>query len=444
MMRYLIYLLSVVLVSNISFAEKKQLKLEDCLKLAAENSKNISISKSKVDFAKLKGEEASTGYYPTLKLLGSYTRLSDVEPFTIKFPTSPTTSIERVLSPTIVNQYSARLSMFQPVFTGFRLDAGAEIASYNEMASIEDLKKEYASMTVDIKTAYWSYYKGKEQLKILEENIQQSKAHLADLESFQKNGLATLNDVLKLKVQISNLEYMKLDAETNINFAIVSLNTLLGLPLDTEIELLDKPKSMTLSIESLKNLVEIANENRYELKSMDLRYKASNSALKMSKAGWYPQISLAGNYTFAQPNPRLQPSQERFYGTWDVSVQLSYDLWNWNLTSIQSGQAEANMMQSKYALDQIYDGIKLEVTQNYYNIMKSKEKIEVAKIGIDQAEENLRVTNQRFKNGVSINSDLIDAETAWLSSKINFTSAVVDYEIAIAKLEKALGKDINK
>lgn len=434
---FLILMLMFFSAINI-FAEKKELSLDECLKLSFDNSKNVAIAKSKVEAARLKTDETATGFYPQFKFNASYSRLSEVDKFSIPGFSSMD------IFPVILDNYSLKLSASQPLFTGFRLDAASEIANYSYLASKEDYLKENSQLTVDIKTAYWSYYKGKEQIKVLEENIQQTKAHLVDLENFLKTGLATNNDILKLKVQLSNLLYMKLEAETGLSNAQISLNTLMGLPNGTELEVSSKPATNFTTLENLQNYIKSAYENRTEVKAMKYRIDASKSAVKMSKAGWYPQIALAGNFTYANPNQRIFPSKQEFNGTWDVSLVLSYDIWNWGITGIQSAQAEENLMQAKLADEQILQGITMDVSQNYYNLLKSKEKIDVTKFGIEQAEENLRVTNQRFKNGVSINSDLIDAEVAWLTTKINYTTAVVDYEIAISKMEKALGIEFKK
>ena len=85
------------------------------------------------------------------------------------------------------------------------------------------------------------------------------------------------------------------------------------------------------------------------------------------------------------------------------------------------------------------DGIALEVTQNYLNQQQSVERIAVARQGVQQAEENYRITDEKFKKGLSLNSDLLDAEVALLQARINVTQSLVDYELAEARLEKAIG-----
>jgi outer membrane protein TolC len=129
-----------------------------------------------------------------------------------------------------------------------------------------------------------------------------------------------------------------------------------------------------------------------------------------------------------------------FKDSWDISVSASFDIWNWGTTIHQTQQAQAQYEQARDGLDLLKDGITLEVTQSYLNLKQASEKISVAKQAVEQAEENYRVTHDKFKLGLASNSDLIDAEVAQLQAKTNYTQTLVDFELAQAKLVKSLGK----
>jgi outer membrane protein TolC len=190
----------------------------------------------------------------------------------------------------------------------------------------------------------------------------------------------------------------------------------------------------------LDQLKEEAMDNRPELKAIDFRLKAGESGVTLAESNWYPQIYLAGNYYYSRPNQRIFPAEDKFNGTWDVSVGLSWDIWNWLATSDQTKQAEAQYEQVKDGVKSLKDGIMLEVTQNYLNLLKTKERTMAASQSVHQAEENYRVTNETFKNGLSLNSDLLDAEFALMQAKTNYIQSLADYELAKAGLEKSIGK----
>lgn len=439
--KILLYSCAAVLASLQLFAQDKlDLTLEKAVEIGLQSSKTIAISNSKVEAAKARADEADAAMYPTLRLNGSYSRLSEVKPFSFKIPVGNNQYIENTLSPSIVNNYSAKLSLNQPLFVGNRLSANSELADFNALASEEDLKKDKIQLVNDIKTAYWALFKIIETIKSLDENINQTKAHLKDLENMMEVGLATNNDVLKVKVQLTNLEYSKLDMESGLDAAMMSLNNALGIKIDSKINPISQPNEISEMVLDEQVLMESAKQSRADLKSMDFRVKASQAAVTISKAGWYPQISFSANYTYANPNQRYFPQREEFKGSWDMGLSLSYDIWNWNTSGYQSAQANANLDQTVIAYNQILDFVKLEVSQSVIGVRKAMAKIPVAEEGVRQADENYRVTYEKFKSGLATNTDLLDAESALLISKINKISALADIEIAKAKLEKSIGK----
>lgn len=435
-MKKIIYNIIIIIlsVSSMVFSQdKKILSVEDCVNIGLEKNKSIGISKSKIDFSNAKVKEVNTQLLPSLKLNASYSRLSEVDPFKIMGFT---------VSPSILDNYITKLSLSQPLFTGFRLKSNLEMSEFNALATEKDFSKDKVQLIYDIKNAYWNYYKAIEIKKVIVQNIEQVNTHLNDIENLFKHGLTTNNEVLKVKVQLSNAELMKIDAENNIQIALMALNNLIGLPISTNIE----PKSIaevkSINLPDLKNLTQKALENRSEIKGMEYRIKSTESSIKLAKSGWYPQINLFANYYYSKPNSRIVPSLNEFKATWDLGVNFSFDIWNWKITSYQTEQSKANLEQTKLSLGQIQDGIVLEVNQSYLTSLKNKEKIKLSEYTVEQASENMRVTYEKFKSGLVLNSDVIDAEVALLQANINYTTSLVDYLLSLIKLEKAIESNI--
>jgi outer membrane protein TolC len=187
-------------------------------------------------------------------------------------------------------------------------------------------------------------------------------------------------------------------------------------------------------------MTEQAFERRPEMQAMTLRVKAGDAAVSLAQSNWWPQVYLVGNYLSARPNQRIFPTKDEFKDTWDVSLSVSFDIWNWGNTVHQTEQAKAQLAQTEDGLAQLRDGVVLDVTRNYLNLQRGKERITVAEQGVRQAEENYRATNAKFKQGLSVNSDLLDAEVALLQAKTNYTQSLVDFELAQAALERAIGE----
>jgi outer membrane protein TolC len=390
----------------------------------------------KVKSAEAKVKEINAMRLPSLKLSAGYRRLSEVDPFTVTVPGMGSFSI----SPAIFNNYSAQLTLFQPVFTGFRLAGSSEMTEQLSNATNEEYNKDKIDLIFNIKNSYWGLFKANQFKKVMDEIVDQIKAHVADAKNLEKAGMMTTNDILKLEVQLSNTMYQQVDAENAVKLATVALCNTLGISLDTKIDITSSVNMTSAQFDNLNKLVSDAVSKRAEIKAADSRVKASEAGVTIAKSSWYPQISIMGNYYYSRPNQRIMPTRDQFDATWDVGVNLSMNVWDWLTTKHQTDQAETQLSQAVDAMGMIKDGITLEVTQNYLSFSQAKRKINISELTVKQAEENMRITSDKFKNGLALSSDVVDAETSLLTAKVNHTNSIVDYELAKAKLDKSIGK----
>ncbi len=420
------------------FSQQK-LTLEQSLELAFKNSKDLKISNSKIISSSAKVDEVKSQFLPQLKLTANYTRLSDVPAFQVKLPISP---VSITISDVILNNYTIKLSLQQPVFTGFRLNALRDAAVYYNEAATEEINKTKNETAFSVYSAYLNLYKAKQIKSLLEESIKSAEKHIADTKNYMDNGLATKNDLLKFEVQQSNIKLSLIEANNNIDLARSVLNKSLGLPLNekTEIEKIEiVPEPVK---DDLKGFVSEATDNRSEIKTVKYTLSASKENIRASRSSYFPSVFVSGNYTFSNPNQRYQPPLDEFKGTWDVGITLSWDIWNWGGTSSQVIQAEQNLYQSQTTLDQLKENIELEVNQNYLSLKYAKEKLDVTMKTIEQADENLRTFQEKYNVQLATSTDIIDAENSLLQSKTNYTNALIDYKMAKVRLEKSIGRKI--
>ncbi len=430
----------IILYSSVVFGQQKlSLTVEQAIQTGLENSKALKSSQFKVIAAEAKTSEAGAAGLPSLKVNAAYTRLSNVPASSIPNFINPALP-PIVLSPTVLNNYTMRATIQQPLFTGNRISGSEDIAEYSYEATKHDFQKDRSDLIYNIKNAYWNLYRANEFKKVVDENVGQIKAHATDAENLMKQGLLTNNDLLKVQVQLSDALVRQIDAKNNVTLSMIMLDNTLGLPLSTEVEILSQLQTGVAAQSDISTLVKKAVENRPDILGMNARLKISESSLSIARSGWYPQIFLVSNYNYLRPNSRIFPTKDEFKGTWDVSVSLSYDLWNWNTSGSQSTQAEAQLSQTEQALSQMKDGVLLDVTQSYLTVNQTNERAAVARKGVEQAEENYRVTNERYKKGLNVNSDLLDAEVALLQAKLNYTQSLIEYELSSARLSRSIGE----
>lgn len=433
--------LAIALMIAAGAQAQQSLTVEQAVQIGLENSKMLRQSASRVLYADAKSAEVNASSLPSIRAAGVYTRLSDIAPFAITLPfTLPGIPNSFVLSQTILDNYNLRVGLQQPLFTGFRLDASKDMAARNVDASSEDYNRDKADLIFNIKTAYWALFRTRELKKLADDNVAQVTAHLNDVKNLEDQGLATTNDMLAAEVQLSNGQLAQVDANNNAQIALVALDNTLGIPLSTDITIASPVGETQRSFPSLDTLVSRGLEARPEIRGMDARVRAGEAGVTAARSGWWPQIYLTGNYYYANPNQRLLPAQQIWKDTWDVGVSVTLDIWNWGTTVHQTDQAQAQLAQAKEAFGQTQDGVTLDITQAYLTLKQSRERVAVAKQAVARAEENHRVTTQRYKEGLVLNSEMIDAQYSLTAAKTTYTQSLVDFELSQARLAKAIGE----
>ncbi len=223
------------------WAQKKPLSLDEAISAGLEASPSLHASLMKVESSAAKTREVEAGRLPSLKLGAGYTRQSEVPPFAVHIPGSPEPFI---VSQSYYNNWNLRLSVQQPLFTGYRLEAGTESARMLEQSAGQDLAKERSEFVFAVKSAYWGLARAREFEAVVGETIGQVREHLKDVRAFFDQGLVTKNEVLRTELQLSNAQLLAIDARNGVEVARTSLNTLIGLPVETDLELTTTAESL--------------------------------------------------------------------------------------------------------------------------------------------------------------------------------------------------------
>jgi outer membrane protein TolC len=418
-------------------------RLADCISHALGKNPALQISQAKVQLAEARSSEAMTSLLPQLKFTGRAAELSPIDPFGIKI--GPPVNLSMILFPSITENYSMKLSLQQPLFTGFKLKKNLEMAELNASAAREELTRDQEDLVLNVITAYWNFYRAIKVEEVIRQSLDQMSEHLKDARNLLQQGMATDADVMKVQVQLSDVNVKYLEARNAVRLTSMALNSLMRNSLETEIMPSDTPAisqsaAGALLDQNLSNLQTLALARRPELKSMQLRRDMGTAGVSAAKGGWYPQIFLAADYDYARPNQRIIPQKDQWDGTWDVGVTLQWNIWDWYATGHQTAQAEAALRQSEAGIVQLNDAVTLDVAQQYFNSQTAKDKVKVAFEGMKQAQESYRMTLEKFKNGVVSNTDMLDAETALLQAKLTHTQTVVEFTLSIARLKKAVGE----
>src|SRR5437763_6344320 len=225
-----------VLLPDISFAQRP-LSLQDAIRIGLEQNHDVKIAIFKAKaVGDAKVNELNANRLPSLRLNAYYLRLSDIGQPVIAVPNFPPISIPTYF----VNNYSLKLSLLAPVFNEIRRHE-EDAAEFTASAAQADIKTSQSTVVFTIKQQYWNLYKLQKTLEAVNKNLEEARAHLADVHSKLKEGTVLPNDTLKTLVQVSNAELKRIQTEKDIRVAMAALMNTLGLPVTEQATLETSP-----------------------------------------------------------------------------------------------------------------------------------------------------------------------------------------------------------
>lgn len=417
-------------IANANAQEKKTLSLDEAVQLGIQNSKNLKIDAAKIEEATADLLEAKNKQLPELKVSGSYMYL----------PIKPNVDIKLAgLSggaggPDIhqVAYGSANLSV--PIYSGGRIKYGIQSAKYLVEASKLSTENDKVAIAYNVAQAYNNLFKANQSIKVFEENLSASQKRDETFLKMENNGLIARNDRLKANLQTSNIELQLLEAKNNYNIANINMDLLLGLPETTELEVDQNYIEEGSDVKPVSFYVNEARENRKDLQALVQQRKAAELGTKAAKAENLPSIAFTGGYVAADI-----PKFLTVYNAVNLGVGISYNLsniWKEN-SSLRQSQAREKQLAATDEL--LNDNIKLDVNREYQNTDYSKKRISVFEKTAEQANENFRITKNKYDNGLATMTELLDADAAQIAANVGVINAKADAALAYRKLLQTTG-----
>jgi outer membrane protein len=410
----------------------RTITLEEAVEMSLKNSKQLKLSQTNVDLAATNIQQIKENQLPSLSVSASYLRLNSPN-INLKLPQSgsdSTGSSSLAVHQAMYGMASAAL----PLFSGFRFKYGLESANYLEQAARLDAEYDRDAVIQNTVAAYSNLYKSKRAVDLVTENLKREHERVIEFTNREKNGLLARNDLMKAQLQESNVELALLDAEHALKVTMVNMDLLLGLPENTTL-LADSNSFISLKAEgNVAQWEQTALTNRKDVAANGIRQKAANIDIKTAKADYYPSVALTAGYVALNiPGVAMIPN------AMNAGIGVKYDIASFWKTGAKLAQARTHVYQLKTSEEILLDRIHLDVHTAYYNYVLSKRKIDVYARAVDQADENYRITKNKYDNSLVTTTELLDADVAQVQSRINFEAAKADAIVAYKKLEQTAG-----
>ncbi|MGE5854955.1 MAG: TolC family protein [Syntrophaceae bacterium] len=409
------------------------LTLEESIAIALRQSVSIQSAKEGVLASEARRKEAATGFLPKLSTTYNYT-YNDPASYIKQPPPSPISTI------TVGTQdnYLWSLDVRQPVFAGGRIKANYDVNSLGADASRQEELGTIQDIVLEVKRGYFTILKAKRLVGVAKQSVEQFTAQRDLAKNFYEVGLVPRNDYLQAEVRLADSTQSLIRAENSLEVARSRFNTVLRRPIGAPVDVVDI-LDYTPYESAFEECLKTAFENRPEIQVYSLRAEQAGKKVKIVESEFYPSVNLVGSYQRYGERADLNGSPYRDPENWTVAAMASWDLWEWGRTKYARDASVSQERQAQNALMNVKDQVSLEVKSAWLNVKEAEKLIEVSLKAIEQAEENYRINQERYREQVARSTDVLDALTLLTFARATWSNALSDYRIALSGLERATG-----
>lgn len=415
----------------------RHISLKEAFSLALQSSKSLKADNAKVKDAIANYENVKNNQLPDISASGSYLRVNKPT-INLKYldgQSAGSGSGESTTSVPDVNQAMyGMVSASYPIFAGGTIKNGIKSAEYLQNATKYDVERDKDLIAQNVVNAYYNLYKSQAAIKLVKENLATAKQRVIDFQHLEENSLIARNDLLKVQLQESNVELTLINAEkqekiTNYNFGL-----LLGIEPTTQLELDSIDINSMPTLNNMDSLENFALTNRGDVKAITERLNASLTAIDIAKGHRLPTVALSAGYIAMDV-----PHALSITNAVNAGVGVKYDIGSLYKSKAKIKQAQAQAENLQWTKADLQDGIRSELYTDIQNFERTLKSLDVYKLAITQANENYRVTKNKYDNSLATTTDLLDADVAKLQANIDYEYSKADAMIAYNKIFEAAG-----
>jgi len=438
----------VAIIATIQLYSQKVIQLEDCRQMALTHNKSVQMAQESVNAAKELKKAAFTQFLPNFSANGAYTwnqKNISLLSENAKLPTySLTTGLmtgytvlpKSALEYDIQNIFVGSIGFVQPVFMGGKIKELYNIAKYGENLAQAKQEGKITELLLEVDEAYWRVVSLENKVKLANEYRNLIARVDSNVNVSIEEGVATKSEALKVKVKLNEADITVSKAEDGLNLSRMALNQLCGIALDVVYTLADQDLADDTQTKLIP--VEQALNNRPEIKQLTQVENMAKSNEKIMLSRFMPNIVLSGNYLVTNPNS-FDGYKNEFGGMFSVGIVANIPLYHFGDKIHTLNAAKSQRKIATLELEETKEKMQLQIKQSSYKVAESLKKKVSTQHNIDQAEENLHYATEGFDAGVITSTDLLGAQTAWLSAKSENIDANIDVKLCNLYLSKSLG-----
>ena len=414
----LIFYLFLLPANNVYCAETLSLDLEECIKIALENNLGYQISMNKVEVKEEQVKEARGASRINAKFQGGYIRMNEAP------------DMESIAEGDYSYLYSSgtgvpyiSVNVSKVLYSGGKLETFIDLARAEQYIAVNDLEINRQELIFKVTESYYRVLQAEGMKKVSEQALTQIKAHLETSRSLLEEGMIAPIDLNRINSQLSHLEHNLIRAENGYMMAVYNLNSTLGIPLQTSIQLRN-----TLSYEAcdiaLDEALGSARQHRPEMHNVNEQRVIMKGMVDIAKSNRKPQVVM---------------NMESGLAGWKGAVIGEVSIFDGGVNKSKIKQAELNLSQVEQSKKQLEQLIEFEVRSLFLNMKEAEKLFRVTEQGIKDSKESFRIAQVKYNEGIATNIEVIDAQSALIEAETNHLNALYDYNTSRAALIKAMG-----
>ncbi len=486
----------IYIIATIPCMAQGTLTLDECRRLALENNRQLKVSKMAVDIAENTHKVAKTKYLPHLDGMAGYEHFTKEVSLlnnnqksmlsnlgtnaTSQITSSLTTDLTNMVQQGLIssdlaqrlsevlssvggsmgqagnnvgqsirdafrtnnkNMYAGSILLTQPLYMGGAIKAANDAAAISEDLARNNVEAKRQNVLFAVDNAYWLAVSLKNKERLAKQYLALIQKLETDVQKMIREGVATRSDGLKVNVAVNTADLQVAKVEDAVALTKMALCELCGLTLDGDLQLADEGEGQLIPdyVTMPATETDTAYEARPVVRMMENMVSLTEQNTKLVKALYLPHVVLTGGYTVSNPNV-FNGFEKKFAGVWNIGVVAQVPIWNWGESKYRVRSARTMTAIANMELQDLRSKIDLEVEQCKFRLKEAHRKLNTARKNMSNAEENLRCANVGFKEGVMTVTDVMSAQTAWLSSQTQMLDAEIDVRLGNVALNKALGR----
>lgn len=464
--------LTIVLAMWLTMTAAAQVTLDSCRHMALRNNKQMAVEQLKIEQAGYQRKQAEAAYKPSIDFAGTYLHtgrnislvdINNITPtqflnpstgnydFTLealgglgisvdgKYVNAATQRVKDALTFDAKNVFAAGVLVTQPIYMGGKIKAMNQITRYAEQIAqrLHDRKAEDVVCEVD--QAYWLVVSLKSKERLAQSYLDLVTRLDNDVKKMLEQGVATNATLLSVDVKVNEANVALTKVRNGLVLARMALAQLCGEPLDEPMILADELRG-DLDVPLQPRAIDMAQvyERRNDFNALELGVKVFDEKAKVARSEMLPTVAAVGSVFTS--NPHVYNGFKKEFGfNYAIGAIVKIPLWHWGGLSNKYKAALVDAKIKHLEMEEAKEKIELQVTQANFKYQEAFKTYEATKANLAQADENLRVAQLAFREGMATSDEVLTAQTAWLMAHSEKIDAEIDIMMCNVYLSKVTG-----